>query len=112
MGLCVVMCASMQSSAEAMYNVRIFTMHEHVHHNMCEVCITAVMHLACLMYHERLCVNLNFIFCSLYPHRHKYMYLYSTCAGLLQGSCSSVVKTSTAKVGGLGFDSQWLPRAA
>ena len=31
-------------------------------------------------------------------------------AGLLQGSRSSVVRASTAKVGGLGFDSQWLPR--
>ena len=30
-------------------------------------------------------------------------------AGLLQGSCSSVVRASTAKVGGLGFDSLWLP---
>ena len=30
-------------------------------------------------------------------------------AGLLQGSRSSVVRASTAKVGGLGFDSQWLP---
>ena len=29
-------------------------------------------------------------------------------AGLLQGSRSSVVRASTAKVGGLGFDSQWL----
>ena len=28
---------------------------------------------------------------------------------LLQGSHSSVVRASTAKVGGLGFDSQWLP---
>ena len=26
-----------------------------------------------------------------------------------QGSRSSVVRASTAKVGGLGFDSQWLP---
>ena len=31
-------------------------------------------------------------------------------AGLLQGSRSSVVRASTAKVGGLGFDSQWLPK--
>ena len=31
-------------------------------------------------------------------------------AGLLQGSRSSVVGASTAKVGGLGFDSQWLPK--
>ena len=31
------------------------------------------------------------------------------CAGLLQGSRSSVVKVSTVKVGGLGFDPQWLP---
>ena len=30
-------------------------------------------------------------------------------AGLLQGSRSSVIRVSTAKVGGLGFDSQWLP---
>ena len=30
-------------------------------------------------------------------------------AGLLQGSRSSVVRVSTAEVGGLGFDSQWLP---
>ena len=30
-------------------------------------------------------------------------------AGLLQGSRNSVVRASTAKVGGLGFDSQWLP---
>ena len=29
-------------------------------------------------------------------------------AGLLQGSHSSVVRASTAKVEGLGFDSQWL----
>ena len=29
-------------------------------------------------------------------------------AGLLQGSRSSVVRVLTAKVGGLGFDSQWL----
>ena len=29
-------------------------------------------------------------------------------AGLLQGSRSSVVRALTAKVGGLGFDSQWL----
>ena len=28
---------------------------------------------------------------------------------MLQGSRSSVVRASTAKVGGLGFDSQWLP---
>ena len=27
-------------------------------------------------------------------------------AGLLQGSCSSVIRASTAKIGGLGFDSQ------
>ena len=27
-----------------------------------------------------------------------------------QGSRSSVVRASTAKVGGLGFDSQWLPK--
>ena len=38
------------------------------------------------------------------------MYLYSTCAGLLQGSCSSVVRASTAKVGGLGFDSHRLSK--
>ena len=31
-------------------------------------------------------------------------------AGLLRGSRSSVVRASTAKVGGLGFDSQWLPK--
>ena len=31
-------------------------------------------------------------------------------AGLLQGSRNSVVRASTAKVGGLGFDSQWLPK--
>ena len=31
-------------------------------------------------------------------------------AGLLQGSHSSVVRVSTAKIGGLGFDSQWLPK--
>ena len=31
-------------------------------------------------------------------------------AGLLQGSRSSMVRASTAKVGGLGFDSQWLPK--
>ena len=31
-------------------------------------------------------------------------------AGLLQGSRSSVVRVSTAKVGGIGFDSQWLPK--
>ena len=31
-------------------------------------------------------------------------------AGLLQDSRSSVVRASTAKVGGLGFDSQWLPK--
>ena len=37
--------------------MRIFTMHEHVHHDMCEVCITVIMHLACLMYHDRLCVS-------------------------------------------------------
>ena len=30
-------------------------------------------------------------------------------AGLLQGSRSSVVRALTAKVGGLGFNSQWLP---
>ena len=30
-------------------------------------------------------------------------------AGLLQCSRSSVVRASTAKVRGLGFDSQWLP---
>ena len=30
-------------------------------------------------------------------------------AGLLRGSRSSVVRVSTAKVGGLGYDSQWLP---
>ena len=30
-------------------------------------------------------------------------------AGLLQGSRSSVVRASTAKVGDLGLDSQWLP---
>ena len=30
-------------------------------------------------------------------------------AGLRQGSRRSVVRASTAKVGGLGFDSQWLP---
>ena len=29
-------------------------------------------------------------------------------SGLLQGSRSSVVRASTAKVGGLGFDPQWL----
>ena len=29
--------------------------------------------------------------------------------GLLRGSCSSEVRASTAKVGGLGFDPQWLP---
>ena len=28
---------------------------------------------------------------------------------MVQGSRSSVVRASTAKVGGLGFDSQWLP---
>ena len=32
-------------------------------------------------------------------------------SGLLQGSRSSVVRASTAKVGGLGFDSQWLAHA-
>ena len=31
-------------------------------------------------------------------------------SGLLQGSRSSVVRAPTAKVGGLGFDSQWLPK--
>ena len=31
-------------------------------------------------------------------------------AELLRGSRSSVVRVSTAKVGGLGFDSQWLPK--
>ena len=31
-------------------------------------------------------------------------------AGLLQGSRSSVVRASTAKVGGHGFDFQWLPK--
>ena len=30
--------------------------------------------------------------------------------GLLQGSRSSVVRASTAKFGGLGFDTQWLPK--
>ena len=30
-------------------------------------------------------------------------------AGLLQGSRSSVVRASTGKVGGLGFNSKWLP---
>ena len=30
-------------------------------------------------------------------------------AGLLQGSHNSVVRAPTAKVGGLGFNSQWLP---
>ena len=30
-------------------------------------------------------------------------------ARLLQGRCSSVVREPTAKVGGLGFNSQWLP---
>ena len=30
-------------------------------------------------------------------------------AGLQYGSRSSVVRASTAKDGGLGFDSQWLP---
>ena len=29
---------------------------------------------------------------------------------MLQGSRSSVVRALTAKVGGLGFDSQWLPK--
>ena len=38
------------------------------------------------------------------------MYLYSTCAGLLQGSRSSVVRALTAKVGGLGFDSHRLSK--
>ena len=30
-------------------------------------------------------------------------------AGLLKGSRNSVIRASTAKVGGLGFDPQWLP---
>ena len=31
-------------------------------------------------------------------------------AGLLQGSRSLMVRASTAKVGGLGFNPKWLPR--
>ena len=31
-------------------------------------------------------------------------------AGLLRGSRSLVIRASTTKVGGLGFDSQWLPK--
>ena len=49
--------------------MRIFTMREHVHHDMCEV---VFMLLACLKCHERLCIS-KVIFCRVYPHRHKYI---------------------------------------
>ena len=39
-----------------------------------------------------------------------YMYTERESAGLLRGNRSSVVRASTAKVGGLGLNSQWLPR--
>ena len=68
----------------------------------------------------RICVEIVYVCCAFSVFRDWYSNLgiprlrgTYTCmkkgAGLLQGSRSSVVRASTAKVGGLGFDSQWLP---
>ena len=54
---------------------------------------------------------------TIYPYRFGVLVDVACCsssrgesAGLLQSSHSSVVRAPTAKVGGLGFDSQRLPR--
>ena len=70
MGLCVVMCGSMQSSAEAMC-IYLPCMSMYIRFVL-QLCIIMGMHLACLKYHERLCIS-KVTFCRVYPHRHKYI---------------------------------------